>query len=316
VSGDALRIGIRAFTERTDRKPRTPNARSSGRALGWPSAVLFFDTETTVDAAQALLFGSYRYCRWSKDGVLVCVEEGLFHADDLAATRPDEYQVLRDYADSHPAEVGPGAAATLRFRSRREFVDEVFARAAGNSDVLIVGFNLPFDLTRLATSWGPARGRFRGGFSLQLWDYLDEATGEMRENKYRPRLRYKTRDNAGAFIAFAQPARAGRRNRRVQMARFLDLRTFAHAVTGVKYTLGRLCDELRVPHPKVRGVTHGRITAEYVDYNRRDVLALEELLPALRQEFDQHPIELDPDKAYSPASIAKAYYVAMGVAPP
>jgi hypothetical protein len=36
----------------------------------------------------------------------------------------------------------------------------------------------------------------------------------------------------------------------------------------------------------------------------------------VRAEFDQHPIELNPDGAYSPASIAKAYLTAMNIARP
>jgi hypothetical protein len=40
------------------------------------------------------------------------------------------------------------------------------------------------------------------------------------------------------------------------------------------------------------------------------------LLEVLRAEFDKHPIELNPCKAYSPASIAKAYLLAMGLNTP
>jgi hypothetical protein len=39
------------------------------------------------------------------------------------------------------------------------------------------------------------------------------------------------------------------------------------------------------------------------------------LLVALRAEFDRHPIDLDPCRAMSPASIAKAYYRATGITP-
>ena len=42
---------------------------------------------------------------------------------------------------------------------------------------MIVGFNLPFDLSRLAIGVSPARGAFEGGFSFVLWDYFDAATG-------------------------------------------------------------------------------------------------------------------------------------------
>ncbi len=54
----------------------------------------------------------------------------------------------------------------------------------------------------------------------------------------------------------------------------------------------------------------------YIEYNRRDVLATSELLERLKLEFDTHPIALNPCKAYSPASIGKAYVRALGVTSP
>jgi len=36
----------------------------------------------------------------------------------------------------------------------------------------------------------------------------------------------------------------------------------------------------------------------------------------MKKEFDRHPIDLLPEKAYSPATIAKGYLEAMGIQPP
>jgi hypothetical protein len=60
---------------------------------------------------------------------------------------------------------------------------------------------------------------------------------------------------------------------------------------------------------------HGRVTPKYIDYNRRDVLATEELALKLLDEYDAHPITLQVTKAYSPASIGKGYLRAMGIRP-
>src|SRR5207249_3668970 len=49
--------------------------------------------------------------------------------------------------------------------------------------------------------------------------------------------------------------------------------------------------------------------------NRRDVLATLELAEKLLEEYDKHPIKLQPTKAYSPASIGKAYLRTMGITP-
>ena len=49
--------------------------------------------------------------------------------------------------------------------------------------------------------------------------------------------------------------------------------------------------------------------------DRRDVLATWELAVKLLAEYEAHPIDLQVTKAYSPASIGKAYLRAMGIAP-
>ena len=41
-----------------------------------------------------------------------------------------------------------------------------------------------------------------------------------------------------------------------------------------------------------------------------------ELLNRLMREFDQHPVDLPPDRCYSPATLAKSYLSAMGIKPP
>ena len=66
-------------------------------------------------------------------------------------------------------------------------------------------------------------------------------------------------------------------------------------------------------HGKQKVKRHGIITPKYIDYNRRDVLATCELTEKLLAEYALHPIPLQATKAYSPASIGKAYLRAMGI---
>ncbi len=68
-------------------------------------------------------------------------------------------------------------------------------------------------------------------------------------------------------------------------------------------------------HGKQTVKRHGIVTKKYIDYNRRDVLATSELAVKLLEEYDKHPIDLQATKAYSPASIGKAYLRAMGIPP-
>jgi hypothetical protein len=59
------------------------------------------------------------------------------------------------------------------------------------------------------------------------------------------------------------------------------------------------------------------VTQDELRYCRQDVKITQQLLNAAKQEFDKHPLpNLLPDKAYSPASIAKAYTREMGIVRP
>ena len=85
--------------------------------------------------------------------------------------------------------------------------------------------------------------------------------------------------------------------------------------TARGYSLEQACEAFGVEHGKQRVTRHGIVTPKYIDYNRRDVLATWELAEKLLEEYDKHPIDLQVTKAYSPASIGKAYLRAMGVRP-
>src|SRR5207245_762074 len=103
---------------------------------------LTFDTETFPDAPQQLRVGAYQ---WRKAGRLD--EAGLFY--DPASVAPAELRVIRDHsAQHHLAEP----------RTDREFVEEVLYGRAYELNATIVGFNLPFDISRLAVGHNAARG--------------------------------------------------------------------------------------------------------------------------------------------------------------
>lgn len=295
----AVTVALRAYTTPVKKRKRR---KKTGRT-GWSKRVLIFDTETTTDPTQRLTFGSYRVCRWDGQRRLKLVERGLFHADELPDLDPAGFQTLERFAEDRP---------DLILRSRMDFVEAVFYRMAWKAHALVVGFNLPFDLSRLAVDWGEARLTYRGGFSLQLCEWNGQ------ENPFRPRICIKHVDSKRAFIGFARSASVDRRNRFPGSDRgyFLDLRTFAFALSNGSFSLASACEAFGVERGKLETESHGVITPEYIEYNLRDTEATGALLEQLREEFDQHPIELAPWKAYSPASVAKAYDMAMGIEPP
>lgn len=311
---DLLDIAVRAYPQAPEVGSTATRRRPPWRA---PKAMFVFDTETRVDATQRLTFGSYRFIVSG-----VCMEEGLFYADDLSA---EERQLLEEYAATHAADVVPEGTPELRLLSRREFLDRLY-RAVYKGRCLLVGFNLPFDLSRVAFDCTAARGRFAGGFSLGLWTYGEP--GNERRNQYRPRICMKQIDSKRALKGFTacnspdasdlipEESESGQPESGYKFrGHLLDLRTLAFALTDKGYSLQSACRAFAVEHGKLIAPAHGQITASYIDYNRRDVLATSELAERLLEEYARHPITLQPTKAYSPASVGKAYLRAMGITP-
>lgn len=284
--------------------------------------MVFFDTETSTDHLQNLIFGNYRYCRVDEEGLHV-VEEGLLYQDDLEETDPKAFAQLRRYVESHPAATERPRELTLL--SRSDFVERVFYRAGYELRARIVGFNLPFDIARLAIGVEEGRGTNFGGFSFILWPGAP-GSGH-KERRHRPRVNVKSLDSKGAFISFSKslgtkdddlipdesseglsdPTYGWR-------GRFLDLATFAFALTGVGHSLDSACRAFDVEGKADPG-EHGQVTEHYIDYCRQDVAATMGLYEALMAEFRLHPIPVAPEKAFSPASISKGYLTAMGITP-
>jgi hypothetical protein len=294
---EPLPIAVRAYARplAVDREPRAtrkqpqPRRRRTETARR-PSAILVIDCETTADAVQSLQFGVYRYHRldWTREGPeLSCVVEGLFYADELPIGDPNGFACLQEYVRSRPPEVAvdvEDVAVELRLLSRGEFCERAL-RAALSASATLVGFNLPFDLSRLAFRVAEARGEFAGGFSLCLYAY--EREGVLCANPYRPRVVVRSLDSKRSRIrlsstmpgADSETAFRGR-------AAFLDLHTLSYTLTGSALSLEAACQAFGVTYRK-RALEHGRITSEYIDYCREDVSATASLYEALALEYER-----------------------------
>lgn len=223
--------------------------------------------------------------------------EGLFYADDLD---PEGVALLLDYSKTH----------NLQCLSRSVFTKRIFWRAI-RAEALIVGFNLPFDLSRLAceSCWTTRRG---GAWSFTMSQYKDPETGRLLEDKFKPRIIIKPKDGKGSFFRLTRC----RDPKRYPPLRCLDLKTLLWALHSESLMLDSGCKLYGLEGKTLNYTPTGRVTVEEIDYNRNDVRKTAALLNAARADFDRHPIELHPDKAYSPASIAKAYLKAMGLREP
>jgi hypothetical protein len=309
-----LAIAVRVYPEPNAEKERFV----SSKPWREPKAILVFDTETRIDATQRLTFGSWRFIVEGR-----CLEEGLFSAPDL----PDEdRRILERYVAKHKADTVSEGNGKLLLLPLGEFLDKVFM-AAYRGRCLVVGFNLPFDLSRLASDFASARGRFAGGFSLGIWTYRDKEGGET-PNRFRPRIGIKHIDSKRALKGFTarnapdrsdlipEDSETGNPEKGYKFrGHFLDLRTLAFALTDQSYSLESACKAFSATHGKQATNRHGSVTARYIDYNLGDIRATYGLALKLLEEYRKHPIALQVTKAYSPASIGKAYLRAMGIRP-
>jgi hypothetical protein len=306
TSFDPLPIALRAFAEplKADANRDSRTKRSRVRQLPYRSIV--FDCETSTDATQRLRFGVYRLFLdlQSKAPGTVCIEEGIFYADDLPSRAPGDYEALRRHTTARRAGVSLGRRRKLQLMSRTEFVERVLWRWGHQQQATIVGFNLPFDLTRLAVQVSSAR-KVRG-ISLRLWEH------DGGEHRYRPRIVIRRIDRHRHLMSFARTAD------RTQgfSGRFLDLATasFAHS-DEPGLSLERACERFGVEFTK-QPVVHGAaLDDDYINYCREDVAATAALYRNIEIEHRLHPIAAPTRQMFSGASIAKQYLETIGIEP-
>jgi hypothetical protein len=286
-------IAIRAYSERSDREPL--GSRLPSNEMGASEWTLVFDTETTVDAAQQMRFGFFQVRKGEK-----LEREGLFFDGNTLAAA--EESKLRAYAQRHRLEL----MTTVEFRTG------IFLKYGYVRQGMIVGFNLPFDISRIAVSHSSARREMRGGFSFDL-------TGKGED----PRVRVKHLSPRAALIDFGIPgeqeATRAWRNRGMRVpayrGHFVDCKTLASAILSRRFSLQTLAAYLVTPTQKHETDEHGAMTEDYLAYARADVQVTWECYQELKSRYTEHGLAKSPDRMLSEASIGKAYLQQMMIKP-
>jgi hypothetical protein len=299
LGGVGFDVAVRGWT-RADYLKHIPQEEGGGyNDLGPSEWSLVFDTETTADLSLRLRVGFYETRRSGRR-----VEAGLFY--DPEVVTEGELELLTRYA----AECG------YRLRTGDEFLEEVFFPVAYDRRGLVIGANLPFDLTRLAIDHGPAQRNkvMRGGFSLVL----------SRESRW-PAIQLKRVGARATLIRFTlpKPKSAEKRNREQggnmadHRGYFVDVLGLGAALLGETKTLGRLADDLDTPTRKQDVDRHGEpLTVEYLDYLVCDVQVTWECHVVLRDRYRALNLAETPLYAvHSEASIGKAYLKEIGLRP-
>jgi hypothetical protein len=288
----------------------------------YPTEALIFDTETEADPTQRLRFLVWRLYSDPPGGSPghFCIEEGIAYPDDLPERDPEAFKTLVGCGLTRLADVAPGYGARdgrgLLVRPISWWLHERLLHHGfrHRNRCAVVGFNLPFDLGRLASYWAPARGYYRGGFSLGIWGEFNP-DGKWRDARYHPRLLIKAIDPRRTLFGWGS-LKQGDHDEKGAAAKFIDLRTLAFALTDRSYTLEGACIAFGDPFEKAE-VGYDNLTPELIDYALDDVRHTSMLYRHTLAELAQHEgVDLLPHRLYSPATVGARYLEAMGLQRP
>jgi hypothetical protein len=227
----------------------------------WPDYALVWDTETELDLEQKLNFGIWRFCQL-QGTEYVAVQEGIFYRDGLAR---NDIQTILAYKQKYLADgLLRGADQELAVLPRAEFIERIFWESV-RAGALIVGFNLSFDISRIAVRWAPAHNR---GFSFVLSQLSESHVN----NIHRPRIRIAPLNGVAEKIELTAVRRKDEQAR-WRRGHFLDLHTLAFALTDNSYSLAGAIQAFGSQPEKMDHEPTGQITGKEITYARQDVRA-------------------------------------------
>jgi hypothetical protein len=230
--------------------------------------ILVFDTETYTDTKQELRVGYFEEYTGGS-----CTSASFFGPENARGN------VLRAYESAS-------------FLSTDEFRRKL-SKFAYSSNSLVVGFNLPFDISRIASEWSPARGNYEGGFSFALTNGTSIRVKHLAKHK--------------ALLGFSGKGVKGK---------FCDVSTIAKALYSRGFSLSTLADYLSVQHPKTTTDYNGPMDRPYLDYLQNDVRCTYECFISLREKWASYGLsKTGINNVISEASIGKAFLKEMGVQP-
>ena len=280
-----VQISLRCFADNnrqlTYKEPSHPNHNNS--------TVLIFSSQTTSDQYQNLAVGTCGV--WTNDKLeRFC----LFYDDALKQSHIEKIKL-------HAAKLTLPDDCIIDVISRDEFVTKVFFPRIYSGRAKCVGFDLPFEISRLAIHHGKARN-MQNGFSFKLSEHL-----------YYPNIRIKSINGNASFVQFAAPIRKkSEKRRQAYRGYFLDLKTLHYSTTNES------CESIfEAMHVENKPQIKSNISLELIQHSIKKTIATYQLYQKLIREFTDVfllPEEI-ANKMYSPASIAKKYVEKLGIKP-
>ncbi len=274
--------------------------RSKKERLKWESSEerpndnlwLVFDTETTTDYRQDLRFGVARIYAFGNLTRTVAFHEKVSQK---------ERETISGWAKERGFDPMP----------REEFVLSVFLPLALDQRAVVVGFNLPFDLSRLAVDFAPKEKLRKDGAWKEAWTLR-----LLRKNHpkfaFVPGIRIQHVDARKSFISFS----GTKCKRRAYRGAFVDLKTLAAALTGTGHTLKSAGEALGCTLKKTEADYRSKAIFEFLDYCLNDVDLTAELYEKCLARYREFNLPEHPSRVFSAASLGKAAFRARGVSPP
>ncbi|MGI0132813.1 MAG: hypothetical protein ACREDK_06970 [Thermoplasmata archaeon] len=249
---------------------------------------LVFDTETKTNVHQELRFG---IAQVYSNGRLL--ETFLFTGE----VTPKEETAISEWAKEHRATVLP-----VQTFVSREFLPRVLGMKA-----VVVGFNLPFDLSRIAADWRPKKkGRGKPWWTLLM---VPESNPKF---AYVPRLRVQRVNSFFSFFEFR-----GAKGRHLDYTgAFVDCKTFVRALTGESHSLKTAGEAFGCIRKKSEQDYRAKVDRKYLDYCLNDVQLTAELYERCKERYAAFELDMHPSRIFSSASLAKAIWAARGIIPP
>ncbi|WP_406661511.1 DNA polymerase [Methanolobus sp. ZRKC3] len=276
------KIAVRGYTQKVKKSSGNPFYKPEDVPLRH-DRVLVFDTETTIDQYQNFKIG---YFQIYQNGYIQ--HEGLFYNPSILAD--NEKSLCEIYTTRH----------NLVIYTLDEFIDTVFYNEIYNFHSLCIGYNLPFDISRISKKVGDSRGRNKGGFTFTL-----------SENRFNPPIIIKKLGQAHTFKLTSTKINKGKDR---FSGHFLDVQTLAEVLLQKKrVSLEKACKLLTTKTQKTKSEEHGKVTEEYIDYMITDVRATWEVYETLIAELDLYQIDIPLTKIYSSASIGKYALKQLGI---
>jgi hypothetical protein len=310
MGAERVEGAVRAWT--STRKPKRRDSGSPGigdveepwRDPGPSEWSIVFDTETTLSIDQELRVLAYQVRQGDE------VVEAGFAYNPRRLDAPDLVELERHARD-----------AGLVVMPVRRFITDVFVNVFVDLRGLLIGFNLPWDISRIAAGHGRvAVGRGPGGridrsmiggvsFSFDGTDV---------------RVQVKRTHARGAFIRLALGTGSSpeKRNRldggdlEDHRGYVVDVSTIAGAMLGRKLSLAQVADTLGTEHRKLDVDLGGPIGPELLRYAMNDVWVTWDAFQDLRGRFEALALPQTPLwRVHSEASIGKAHLREMGLVP-